>query len=65
MCTISKKTVVRANNASMQKGNRVIYTAATAKDSVRISFMAGGTTHHRTLSTKDLNSAYAKALKSK
>lgn len=64
MCTISKKTVVRANNASMQQ-RRPGITAATSKDSVRVSFIAWGTTQHRVISTKELNQAYAKALKSK
>lgn len=65
MCTISKKTVLKANYASMQQGKPVIYTAATARDSVRVSFISGGTTHHRVISTKELNSAYGKALKSR
>lgn len=64
MCTISKKTVVRANNANMQQ-HRSGITAATSKDSVRVSYMAWGSTQHRVISTKELNSAYAKALKNR
>lgn len=65
MCNISKKTVVKANRAVRLCVKQRSYTAATAKDTLHLTYRTGGTVHRTVVSTKELNSAYAKALEAK
>lgn len=65
MCTVSKKTIIRANNASKARAASTLSGRATTRESLIISYRSTttGKVHTRVMSSSQIKASYAKALK--
>lgn len=65
MCIVSKKTIVRANNASKARSTSALSGRVTTRESLVISYRSTttGKVHCKTMSSSQIKASYAKALK--
>ncbi|MDR0427239.1 MAG: hypothetical protein LBH12_01400 [Dysgonamonadaceae bacterium] len=65
MCTISKETVLKANNATRASSVADMAVADTFGEAIRVSVNHMGHTYSQTITKSQIRSAYAKSLDSK
>lgn len=65
MCTVSKKTIIRANNASKARSAAALSGRVTTRESIVISYRSTttGRVHRTTMSSSQIRTAYGKAMK--
>lgn len=65
MCTVSKKTIIRANNASKSRSASALSGRVTTRESIVISYRSTttGKVHRTTMSSTQIKASFAKSIK--